>query len=714
MITVEEILSDIQSYNPNTHVERIEEAYGFSARAHEGQMRKSGEPYLIHPLEVAKILTQLKMDDASIVAAILHDTIEDTDVTKDEILKHFGKEVAEIVDGVTKISKIKFSNQEERQAENYRKMILAMSKDIRVIMVKLADRLNNMRTLQYMPEIKQVNISQETLDIYAPIAGRMGIYWVKEELEELSLKFLKPQIFKQIHARTRRLTKNRETYMQQVTDAVIKQIEPNVKGFEISGRIKKPYSVYRKMNRQEIPLEDVHDLMAFRILVNNIEQCYEVLGHVHSLWKPIQGRFKDYIAMPKANNYQSLHTTVVCFEGERVEFQVRTFQMHEIAEKGIAAHWKYKNDGQLDTKDEAKFRWLRQLVDWQSEIKDSLEFVHTVKLDLFEDEIFVFTPRGDLKSLCHNATPVDFAYAIHSHVGNHCTGARVNGRMVPLNHKLESGDTVEVITDKKRSPNKNWLDFVASSKAKSHIRQHIRNEQRQKSIVIGRNLFDTGCQKRKMAPATVVKKPEFKKYLEDKKMSTLDDFYTSIAYGKFSAKDVLEYLFPENEGSVDAGGDENVIKKIFNKIGARNKNLILVDQQDGIMVTFGKCCSPVKGDSIIGYVSRGRGVAVHRTDCPRMLNIDPDRRVQVDWNSSADQESLARILIIAEDRKGMLAEITQVVSERNVNITKVLVKSQRDGLARISFDLNVSDIAALRKVMTAIENLKYVLNVIRQ
>jgi len=715
MITIDDILNEVKSYNPHTHFENIKKACDFSAKAHEGQTRKSGEPYLIHPLEVSKILTQLKMDDASIIAAILHDTIEDTSVTKNEIEKNFGHEVAEIVDGVTKLSKIKFTTQEDRQAENYRKMILAMSKDIRVIMVKLADRLNNMRTLQYMSEASQVRIAQETLDVFAPIAGRMGIYWIKEELEDLSIKFLKPEVYKSIASRTKRLLKMREEYMQRVINTLSEQIQPSIKDCDITGRVKRAYSIHRKMQVQQISLDDVHDILAFRVLVSNIEQCYEVLGSVHSLWKPVQGRFKDYIAMPKGNNYQSLHTTVVCFDGERVEFQIRTYQMHEIAEKGVAAHWKYKDDGQLDTRDEAKYRWLRQLVDWQSELKDSIEFVDNFKMNLFEDEIFVFTPNGDLKSLCFDATPVDFAYAVHSDIGNRCNGARVNGRIVPLSYKLESGDTIEVLTTKDHVPSKDWLDFVVTTKAKTHIRQYIRKEQRVKSLVIGRNLFESTCQRKKISSQKVLKDELFKNYLKEKKFSDEEDFFVALTYGKIQCKDVLEQLYEkkDDEGK-KVQDDDNVIKKIFNKIATRNKNQILVDQQDGIMVTFGKCCSPVLGDPIIGFVTRGRGVAVHRTECDKVLNTDPERRVHVSWNQGTESENIARILVVTEDRKGILAEITRVISEKNVNIVKLMVKTQLDGIARISIEVGVKSISELRRVITAIENLKYVLNVIRE
>src|SRR3989339_348937 len=539
MITIDEIIASVQTYNPQASVSEIRKAYDFAASAHEGQKRKSGEPFLIHPLEVAKILTQLKMDISSLIAAILHDTVEDTILSYDDIKASFGVDVAEIVDGETKISKIKISNQEDRQAENYRKMIIAMSKDIRVIMVKLADRINNMRTLQFMSEARQVGIAQETLDIYAPIAGRMGIYQFKEELEELSLKFLKPEIYSQLATTTKRLEKLRELYMARVKDALTNSLRVSIPQFDIFGRIKRPYSVYRKMLAQQIELDDVHDLMAFRVMVSSIEQCYEVLGIIHSLWKPIQGRFKDYIAMPKANSYQSLHTTVLCFDAERVEFQIRTHEMNEIADKGIAAHWKYKDDGRLDTKDEAKFRWLRHLMDWQSELKDSLEFVDTFKLDLFEDEIFVFTPNGDIKNLPFNATPVDFAYSIHSNVGERCAGARVNGRIVSINHKLDSGDTIEIITKKDHVPSKDWLDFVVSTRAKTKIRGFIRKQQRTKSILIGRNIFETACQKAKITPPRITKDPAFKTYLESKDLLDIDDFYQDLAYAKINAKEVI-------------------------------------------------------------------------------------------------------------------------------------------------------------------------------
>lgn len=713
MITVEKVIAELKTYNAQVDTQLVAKASEFASRAHEGQTRKSGEPYLIHLLEVAHILTEMRMDTSSVVAAILHDTVEDTSVTIEDIKREFGQEVAVIVDGVTKLSKLQFSNKEVRQAETYRKMILAMSEDIRVILVKLADRLHNMRTLQYMKETKQMSIAQETLDIYAPIAGRMGIQWIKEDLEDLSLKYLKPEVHNQIQLRISRLAEKNEIYLKRVKDILHKQIHPVIPQAKFSGRIKKAYSVYRKMIRQQITIEEVHDLLAFRILVPNVENCYEVLGSIHALWHPIQGRFKDYIAMPKDNNYQSLHTTVVCLEGERVEFQIRTFEMHEIAEMGIAAHWKYKEDGGIDTKDEAKFRWLRQLVEWQKDLNDSIEFVDTMKLDLFSDEIYIFTPGGDVKRFSHGATPVDFAYAVHSDVGNHCSGAKVNGRIVPLNHKLESGDAVEIITNKNQLPNKDWLNFVVTSKAKSHVRQFIREQQRHKSLALGKNIFEQECRKRQLNINKTLKLPELTHYLSDKKIVNLDDYYSSLAYGKITPEDFFEnYLKTENAEKAQAGN--NIIQKLMNKVGPKSKNLILVDQYDDILVTFAKCCHPIKGDSIVGFITRGRGVTVHRTVCNRVLATEAERRVDVDWNQGVDQTRTAKIIATTEDKKGVLADMTKVISEKSVNISKLLVKTTRDNMAYIYMDVSVKDVNELLRVIKALENVKGVVQVERE
>lgn len=711
MVTVDEIINELKSYNKKADTTLLQKAFDFAAEAHSGQKRRSGEPYLVHCLEVAKILTKMKMDSGSIIAAVLHDTIEDSDVTKEDVEKEFGAEVADIVDGVTKLSKLQFSNKEVRQAENYRKMILAMSRDIRVILVKLADRLHNMRTLNYMSEAKQMLIAQETLDIYCPIAGRMGIQWLKEDLSNLSLKYLKPDVYKQIEVRLSGISKKREAFMKNVTEILSKQLQHVNFKYDIASRVKKPFSIYMKMKRQQINLDEVHDIIAFRILVPSVENCYEVLGNIHSLWRPIQGRFKDYIAMPKNNNYQSLHTTVVCEDAERVEFQIRTFEMHEIAEKGIAAHWKYKENGQVDTKDEVKFRWLRQLVEWHRDLKDSLEFADAVKLDLFSDEIFVFTPKGDVKSFMHGATPVDFAYSVHSDVGNHCAGAKINGRLVPLNYVLESGDTIEIITNKSQSPNKDWLEFVETSKAKSHIRQFIRNQQRTKSIMIGRNLFDNECKKIKINSAKVLKSDDFQQYLKNKKIDSLDEYYSALAYGKVQVKEFSDHLTKQETEKVKES--DNVISKIFKKVAAKNKNLVLVDGLDDVMVNFAKCCTPVKGDPIIGFVTRGRGVTVHRLDCDKVLSTDANRRLEVAWNEKAMQDRSTRVSIISEDKPGILAEVAKVISEKGVNISKLLVKTNKDGIAHLSLDVSVKSVQDLMRVIQGIENIKGVVSVNR-
>lgn len=702
MITIEEIKTEIISYNPRADIAAIDKAYEYSSRAHAGQMRKSGDPYLIHPVEVAKIITQLKMDTASVVAAILHDTIEDTSTTKKDIEKEFGNDVAEIVDGVTKIGKLQFRSLEDRQAENYRKMILAMSRDIRVILVKLADRLNNMRTLQFMAEARQIAIAQETLDIYVPLAARMGIQWIKEELENHSLRYLKPEMHRQIDAIVKSLEKNRQEYINGIRDSLKKNLEGSIPKIEIQGRIKQVYSIYQKMIRSQVGIDEIHDLIAFRVLVPSMEHCYEALGDIHALFKPIPGRFKDYIAMPKPNNYQSLHTTVIAGEGERIEFQIRTFEMHEVAELGVAAHWKYKEDGKLDTKDESKFRWLRQLVDWQRELSDSLEFVDTMKLDLFAEEIYVFTPKGDVKNLARGATPIDFAFAVHSGLGLKCTGARVNGRMVPLATKLDSGDTVEIITAKNHQPSKDWLDFAVTSRARTHIRQFIRTQQREKSISIGRGLFEAECVRNKVTIEKTTASQEFRTYLESIKQENEEAYFTQLAFGNLLAAD----YFKAHGKQASDKDQENIIRRIFRKIGSRNRNLIQVDNADDVLVTFGKCCTPLFGDAIIGYVTRGRGVVVHRSECPKIIDSEPERRVGVAWNQSMKEPRPARVKVVSEDRKGMLADITRVIAEHDVSIVKVLVKISIDGMATISLDLQVSHRDDLYKLLKELENIK--------
>lgn len=711
MLKLENVIQKVKLYNPRADGDLIKKAYVFSAKAHEGQLRRSGQPFVTHPLEVANILADMKLDVPSVVAGFLHDTIEDTHSTKAEIASLFGEDISSLVDGVTKLSKIQFNTREERQAENFRKMILAMSKDIRVILIKLADRLHNLKTLQFMPEEKQMRIAQETLDIYAPLANRLGIQWMKVQLEDLSFRFLKPNLYRQLEKKIARLKKNREEYIARVEKEVRRHFKEAIPDFEISGRMKHIHGIYQKMERQNITFEQVHDLLAFRILTHTLESCYEALGLLHSIWKPVPGRFKDYLAMPKTNNYQSLHTTVVCLDAERVEFQIRTVEMHEIAEKGIAAHWKYKEGGPIDLKDERTIRWLRQFADWQKEVTDDIEYLDTVKLDLFATDIYVFTPKGDVRALPYGATPVDFAYSIHSDIGQRCVGARVNGRMVPLSAKLDSGDEVEIITHKHGHPSKDWLKLAVSSRARSKIRQFIKQDQRDKSMVLGKNLFEQECAKAGLNPAEVKEGDVFKKYLEKKGINSENLFYSNVAYGKLSLPTLFAALSP---ATVQKKEDEGIIRKIFKKVSQRNRNAVLVDGLEDLLITFAKCCLPIPGDPIVGFVSRGRGVTLHRTDCSRVSSIDPGRRVTTAWNVNGELIRTARLKITCEDRAGMLAHITHAISEKKINITRALVRTTKDNKAIIFLDVSVSHIAELHGVIKEVEKINGVIGVERQ
>lgn len=711
MLKLDDILSKVKSYNPEADLEIIRQAYAFSEKAHAGQKRLSGQPFLIHPLEVANILAEMKLDVASVVAGILHDTIEDTQAKKEDIEKLFGKDIAELVDGVTKLSKLQFNSREERQAENFRKMILAMSRDIRVILIKLADRLNNLRTLQFMPEEKQMRIAEETFDIYAPLANRLGMQWMKIQLEDLSFRFLKAEIARQIEKKIERVRKNREEYIARVIAAVMEQVGRQVGAFDISGRMKHTYSIYRKMERQNINFEQIHDLLAFRIICPSVEKCYEILGHLHSFWKPVPGRFKDYIAMPKQNNYQSLHTTVVCLDGERVEFQIRNQVMHDIAERGIAAHWKYKEDGRIDTESQKTFTWMRQLVDWQNELKDSLEFMDTVKLDMFTQDIYAFTPKGDVRALPYGATPIDFAYSIHTDVGSHCAGARVNGRIVPLSYKLNSGDEVEIMTHTRSQPVKDWLQHAASSRAKAKIRQHLKIEQRDRSLTLGQNIFEEECRKIGAAAGDVFGMQAIKDYLTTKGIVGESALYAEVAYGKISVPVMLQQILPDKKQEPEKDG---IIRRIFKKASLKNKNLVLVSGLGDILVTFGKCCSPIPGDSIVGFVTRGRGVKLHRVECPKVPAIDPLRRVQVAWNEDIEAPRRAKLKIATENKTGMLASVAQSISERKVSIAKAVIKTTRDEKAILALEVDVNHVNDLHAIMKAVEKIKGVISVERE
>lgn len=715
MIRLYDIVDVISMYNPNADLDLIRKAYVFSAKVHQGQTRRSGEPYLVHPLEVAGILAHMKLDVPSIVAAILHDTVEDTVATLEEVESLFGSEVKELVDGVTKLSKIHFSSKEEQQAENFRKMILAMAKDIRVIVIKLADRLHNMRTLDFLPEHKRVTIAQETQDIYAPIANRLGIQEIKVELEDLSFKYLKPDVYQKIEEGCSEKKVRRDKYIKEVIDIIKKEMSDHDITVQIAGRLKHYFSIWKKMIAQNIPFDQVHDIVAFRIIVDNIQHCYETLGVIHALWRPVPGRFKDYIAIPKANNYQSLHTTVIGPHGERVEFQIRTNQMHDIAEYGIAAHWKYKEGKLVADKDEMKFKWLRRLMEWQKELSDPAEFLDTVKLDLFAEDVYIFTPNGDLKELPHGSTPLDFAYSIHTDLGNTCVGAKVNGKIVPLRYQLRSGDTIEIITQKHSAPHKDWLQFVKTSRAKSKIRQHMRKEEQDQGSAIGKELLDKALNQHGMSLKEVLKSKEFKEFSSKSGYENECSALAAIGYGRLSTSKILN-LFGKSETTEQPVKEGPKIQTVFDRIVGRfkkQKDLVRVGGLSDVMISFARCCKPIHGDSIVGFITRGRGVTVHRFDCPRIMEMDPTRRIEVQWTEKTEQPMSAAINVIGVDRPGLLAALSDAIAEQEGNICAAEMRSKEDNTAVGDFEVQVRDVAHLRKIIMALEKINGVISVRR-
>lgn len=712
MVSIEEILQKVREYDPHADTALIHKAYDFAERVHEGQKRASGEPYLVHPVEVAAILVQMKLDAASVASGLLHDTAEDTLLSIEDIQREFGNEISQLVDGVTKLSKIKFSSTEEKQAENFRKMMMAMATDIRVILIKLSDRLNNMRTLSYLSSERQVKIARETLDIYAPLANRLGIQWMKIELEDLSLRYLKPDIYDFIYREVQAQSAQREAYMERVHGVVEKKLEEYQIPHSIYGRLKHVYSIFRKMEAQNISFDQVHDVTAFRIIVDNIRQCYEVLGILHELWKPVPGRFKDYIAMPKVNNYQSLHTTVICIDGERVEFQIRNRQMHDVAEEGIAAHWSYKEDGSITQADQKKFKWLRDLMDLQKELKDPAEFLDTVKLDLFANDVYVFTPKGQLKELPYGSTPVDFGYSIHSDVGNQCVGAKVNDKIVTLDYVLKSGDTVTILTKSNSRPNRDWLKFVKTSRAKARIRQEIRGEQRDRAIQIGHELINNEIERHGLSPSQYLKKEGLGSLAQDFGLKSFESLVAQIGYGKISPTSVVGKLVPEElltkPSLVKKTG---ILEEIFKKVKKRSKSAIKVGGHNDILVTLGKCCNPLPGDSITGFISRGRGVMVHSVDCAKVLANDPERRVDVSWDDVTDVTHYAKVKVVSVDRPGLLASMTKTISNLGVNISQANIRTTGDEKAVNIFVVEIHNRSELEGVIRALEGVKGIISV---
>jgi guanosine-3',5'-bis(diphosphate) 3'-pyrophosphohydrolase len=711
MIRLNDIVDRVLSYHREADVSLIEKAYVYSAKAHAGQVRLSGEPYLMHPLGVADILARMRLDVFSITSGLLHDTLEDTDTNLDDLTGLFGDEVSHIVDGVTKIGRFEFSSHEERQAENMRKMILAMADDIRVVLIKLADRLHNMRTLNFHGVGKQRLIARETMDIYAPLAGRLGIDWIKTELEDLAFSYLDSDVYEEIVSGLKRNEEERERYIKEVKDVIEEKLaELDLKGM-VNGRPKHIYSIYKKMIAQNLDLEHIYDIIAFRIILNSIRECYEALGVIHSSWKPIPGRFKDYIGMPKANMYQSLHTTVIGPYGERVEIQIRTEEMHRIANEGIAAHWVYKEGRSFPENESKRFTWLRQLLEWQQDLKDPREFLETVRVDLFPDDVYVFTPNGDVKAFPRGSTPIDFAYSVHTEVGNQCTGAKVNGKLVPLKYELKNGDIVEIITSSKHVPSKDWLKIVKTSRARTRIRHWIKTEERERSITLGREICEREFRKHGLNFNQYLNSEEFFQVAKSFSLQKVEDLLASIGYGKISALQAIgkltSLLEPEEKP------EELLVERPERKERPSHRGGVLVKGADDILVRFAKCCNPLPGEQIAGFITRGRGVSVHRADCPSLLSSGFERRIEVEWDRDAEEVHPVGLAVICANVKGMLAAISGALSNHDINILQANVRTRVDNRAECKFVVEVRDTDHLLGAMAAVRKIKNVIDVQR-
>lgn len=713
-LTVGELVEKVRSYHPAADVELIRRAYDFSARVHAGQKRLSGEPFLVHPMAVAGVIADLKLDVPSVVSGLLHDTVEDTLTTIDEVESLFGKEIAGLVDGVTKLSQVNFTSREEKQAENFRKMILAMARDIRVILVKLADRTHNMRTLGHLPVDKQIKIAQETLDIYAPLAHRLGINWIKCELEDLALKYLHPEIYYQLKRNVAKKKSEREKYINEVIAILGKKLEEEGIDAEITGRSKHFFSIYQKMERENLDFEQIYDLVAFRILVDTVRECYEALGVVHSQWKPVPGRFKDYIALPKPNMYQSLHTTVIGPYGERMEIQIRTHEMHRVAEEGIAAHWRYKEGKDFQFNEIQRFAWLRQLIEWEQNLKDPQEFLHSIKEDLFPDEVYVFTPKGDLLNFPKGATVIDFAYRIHTDVGHHCSGARANGQLVSLKYILRSGDTVEIITTQQQTPSRDWLKIVKTARAKQKIRAWLKQQQRERSVALGREILEGDLARFKMDYAALRREGRIDAIVKELGMKDEEGLLAAVGYGKITPRQVLTKLVPAEKLDQGKKQPEGTLGRLFRMVSRQRREPgVRVKGVDDVLVRFARCCHPLPGEEIAGFITRGRGVTVHISSCPVVLESDPARRVEVSWHDGMDTPRPVRIEVSCVDRPGLLAAISAAITSADVNIARAQVRTFPDQKALNTFEVMIKNSEQLQQVLRNISKVKGVYRAVR-
>jgi GTP pyrophosphokinase len=715
MNEVQEIVSQVRGYDAGADIGPIERSFAFAAERHAGQKRRSGDPYVVHPVGVARIISELRLDVPSVCAGLLHDCVEDTSATAEDIGRLFGSEIQFLVEGVTKLGQIPWTTREERQAENFRKMLLAMARDIRVILIKLADRVDNMRTLAHMPREKQERISRETREIYAPLANRLGIQWMKIELEDLAFCYLEPDEHKHLLERLQETAGSRDVYIAEVCDRMRAALADAEISAQVSGRAKHLWSIFQKMKRSGRDVEQIYDVLAFRVITESVRDCYAVLGVVHSQWTPVPGRFKDFIALPKPNLYQSLHTTVIGPRAERVEVQIRTQEMHRIAEQGIAAHWKYKEQKDPSAEDGKSFAWLRQLMEWQRDLKDPTEFIETVKIDLFQDEVFVFTPKGDVKALPKGATPIDLAYAIHSKVGEHCSGARVNGLIVPLRYALRNGDTVEILASANQKPSKDWLKFVVTSRARTKIRHFIRMEQRERSRQMGRDILGRELRKQDYSLASAERQGWLTSAAQRLRLGNAEDLLVAVGYGKVSPAHAADAVLIDVSlgGAAPASPATEAPATIRRPTAKRSIGGIKVQGEADILVKFAKCCTPVPGDAIVGFISRGHGVVIHQRECPKALDLDPLRRVEVAWDDEARTLRPVAVQVTCSDRPGLLAAISKSFTEHGVNISQAKCRATEDGRAVNTFQVTVGHLDQLKTVLRSIAGIEGVVSATR-
>ena len=715
MIRFEDLLERVRSYTSDEEREFLRRAYVFSALEHKGQVRHSGEPYLVHPLEVASILADMRLDPVAIAAGLLHDVVEDTLTTIEKIQEHFGAEVAHVVEGVTKISAIPFSSSEERQAENFRKMLLAMVDDIRVILVTLADRLHNMRTLEHMTEDQRVRTAQETLDIYAPIANRLGMSKIKNELEDLSFKYLDPIGYEGLTAKVESRRRAVEVEIDDLKKTITAKLsEAQVPVLHVDGRLKRLYSISQKLKRQRIELDQVYDFVALRIITDSVKDCYAALGIIHQTWSPVPGRIKDFIAMPRPNGYQALHTSVISERGVPFEVQIRTEEMHRHAEEGIAAHWKYKEGRIGDHRDERHFQWIRQLLEVQQEVRDPHEFIQNLKVDLYPEEVYIFTPKGQVKAFPRGATSVDFAYAIHTDIGHQCVGARVNGKMVPLRTRLRNGDIVEIMTNAGHKPSRDWLNFVVTSRARGKIKHFVQGEERARSVELGRKLLEKEARRFDLNPNTLLETEAFKKLSAD--YGPGDEIFAEIGYGKVQPRKVMARLVPQEQLAEKPAEPAAAAPATVRRPAAAGEDKIKVRGIDDLMVVRARCCNPIRGEAIVGYITRGKGVSVHSAACPNVTNLlyDPERRIDVEWDQEADASRyIVRLTMQVEDRKGILADVSSKIADINTNITSVEATTDEDHGGRINMAVEIKDVKHLEKVIKLLRGVEGVLDVER-